>query len=107
MMRILVIIETAHLDEARALLEQPPFSLSAEEAADTFVRADQGNTRYWLSGQVSDVALAACQQLAAALPWAECHQYDLDAQPDFPILKLAEMGLRPFEPDMPLADPIP
>lgn len=107
MMRILVIIATAHLDEARALLEQPPFSLSAEEAADTFVRADQGGTRYWLSGQVSDVALAACQQLASALPWAECHEYDLDAQPDFPMLKLAELGLRPFEPDMPLAEPTP
>lgn len=101
MMRILVIIETAHLDEARALLEKPPFSLSAEEAADTFVRADQGNTRYWLSGQVSDVALAACQQLAAALPWAECHVYDLDTQASFPAEWLTQNGLQPYMPNTP------
>jgi len=107
MTRILVIIHAEHVPSARALLEMEPFNHTPEQAANSFVRADQGNTRYWLSGQVSDVALAACQQLASALPWAECHQYDLDTQPDFPILKLAEMGLRPFEPDMPLADPIP
>jgi hypothetical protein len=101
MMRILVIIEKVHLDEARALLEKPPFSLSAKESADTFVRADQGDTRYWLSGQVSDVALAACQQLASALPWAECHEYDLDTQPGFPAEWLTQNHLQPYTPDMP------
>lgn len=101
MMRILVIIETAHLDEARALLEKPPFSLSAEEAADTFVRADQGGTRYWLSGQVSDVALSACQQLASTLPWAECHQYDLDTQASFPAEWLTQNGLQLYMPNTP------
>jgi hypothetical protein len=101
MTRILVIIEAEHLPSARALLEMEPFLQTPEQAATSFVQADQGDTRYWLSAQVSNEAMAACQQLASALPWAEWHEYDLDTQPDFPILKLAEMGLRPFEPDMP------
>ena len=101
MTRILVITEKAHLAEARALLQRPPFGLSADEAATTFVRADAGDTRYWLSAAVSDEARAACQQLATALPWAECHEYDLDTQAGFPAEWLAQHGLQPYTPATP------
>ena len=98
MTRILVIITKEHLPSARALLETPPFSLSAEEAATTFVRADAGDTRYWLSAAVTEEARAACQQPAAALPWAEMHEYDLDTAPAFPSTWLQGQGLSPYTP---------
>jgi hypothetical protein len=101
MTRILVIIDAEHLPSARALLEMEPFLQTPEQAAASFVRADQGGTRYWLSAQVSDTALAACQQLAAALPWAECHEYDLDTQPGFPAEWLTQNHLQPYTPDTP------
>ena len=100
MTRILVIIAADHLPSARALLEMEPFLQTAEQAATSFVRADQGGTRWWLSAQVSDEALAACQQLADALPWAECHEYDLDTQTGFPAAWLAQNGLEPYTPSI-------
>lgn len=101
MTRILVIIAADHLSSARALLEQPPFSQTPEQAAQTFVRADQDGTRYWLSAQVSEGTHAACQQLCTALPWAECLEYDLDTQPDFPHQWLAQHNLQPYAPTIP------
>ena len=101
MTRILVIIEKTHLAEARALLQKASFGLAADEAATTFVRADAADTRYWLSAAVSDEARAACQQLATALPWAECHEYDLETQAGFPAEWLAQNGLQPYTPATP------
>lgn len=98
MTRILVIIDAAHLASARALLEQPPFNHTPEQAAQTFVQADQGGAYFWLSAQVNDAAHAACIQLAAALPWVTVHEYDMDANPDFPRQWLAANGLQPFTP---------
>ena len=100
MKRILVIIHVEYLSFARSLLVQEPFNQTPEQAASSFIRADQGGTRYWLSAQVSDAAFAACKQLTEQLPWALCYVYNLDTQPGFPQQWLEQNGLQPFTPEM-------
>jgi hypothetical protein len=101
--RVLVIIESTSLAEARELLKLPPFSQTAEQAAECFVPAgsatgDAPATHHWLSAEMSPDAWAACQQLCAGRPWAECHAYDFQAAPDFPRTKLSALGLQPLTP---------
>ena len=101
MTRVLVIIDAAHLPSARALLQSPPFSHTPEQAEQSFVRADAGDTKYWLSGNMTDATRDACLQLCAALAWADCYTYDLETEPDFPEQRLVAMGLQPYAPSIP------
>lgn len=99
--RALVIIEAAHLADARNLLLQPPFSHTAEEAADTFVPAGSASgagpaSHWWLSAALRDESWTDCEQMCGALGWAQCFAYDLAAAPGFPEAKLNEMGLKPL-----------
>jgi hypothetical protein len=106
MNRALLIITAAHVASARAMAEAPPFGLSAADAAALFVPAGSADgtspaSHYWASGIFTTEQLAALQQLASALPWAECHQYDLDTQASFPAEWLTQNGLQPLTPDTP------
>ncbi len=99
--RALVIIEADHLADARGMLLQPPFNHSAEQAATTFVPAgsptgDAPATHWWLSSEMSAEAWAACQQVCASLPWAQCSDYDSTQAPAYPKQKLSELGLQPI-----------
>jgi hypothetical protein len=107
MVRSLLRITPAHVASARALGEVPPFSLPADEADNLFVPAghlpgSQTIELYWAAGVFTAEQAAALQQLAASLPWAQYDEYDLQTQPGFPQAKLAEMGLEPFTPELPL-----
>ncbi len=104
MIRAMVIIHAEHVPSARALLEVAPFNQSPEQAEATFVPAGSPSgaapaTHWWLSAQMGPELWAACAQLAGALPWAECWQYDLAQEPGFPQEKLAALGLQPLTPE--------
>jgi len=103
MIRALLIITAEHLASARALATVPPFSLSEAEAQQMFVPAgsptgDAPATHFWASGAFDAATWQALQDLAAALPWAEAHQYDLETQPAYPYNLLATLGLQPMKP---------
>lgn len=105
MTRALVIVEAAHLVEARGLLLGEPFHYTPEMAAGTFVPAgsmtgEEPATHYWLSAQMSPVKWAACQALAAARAWAWCFDYDLESEPDFADLTLEALGLQRLTPEV-------
>lgn len=106
MTRAVVIIQTEHLASARALATTTPFSLTEEQAAQLFVPAgsptgDTPATHYWIAGLFDVAAWNAIQGLVMLLPWADCHAYDMDAQPDFPFTQLAALGLQPMKGDLP------
>ena len=99
MTRALLIIQADHVPSARALATATPFSLTEEEAANLFVPAgsptgDAPATHYWVAGLFTPIYWNAIQGLAMLLPWADCHAYDLDTQPDFPDTQLAALGLK-------------
>jgi len=105
MNRAIVIVEAAYLAAARSLLQQEPFNQTPEEAAETFVPmgSPTGNapaTYYWLSAELSDAALAACQQLCTALSWATCHSYNAEANPQTPSDIRTNMSLQPIKPQI-------
>lgn len=106
MIRALLIFTAEHVASARAIAEQSPFNLSADNAAQLFVpcgspTGDAPATHYWAAGLFSEAQAAALQQLSDSLPWAEYFEYDLKTQPGFPRKKLAEMGLQPLNAGMP------
>lgn len=106
MIRVLIIIESANLSDAKALALNPPFNLDAALAAQLFVPAgsatgDLPASHYWASGQFTEEQAAAFLQLAPALPWAQTHEYDLFTQPSFPQEVLTAMGLQPLTPQTP------
>lgn len=99
MTRALLIIQAEHVPFARALATATPFSLTEEEAANLFVPAGSPTghapaTHYWVAGLFTPIYWNAIQGLAMQLPWADCHAYDLDTQPDFPDTQLAALGLK-------------
>lgn len=101
MTRGLVIITADHLASARALATAAPFSLDEEAAAKMFQPAGSPTgaepaTHCWAAGLFTAPQWAALVQLAAALDWAELHEYDIDTQPGFPAVKLAGLGLQPM-----------
>lgn len=105
MTRALLIITAEHLASARALAQAYPFNLSESQAAEMFVPAgsptgDAPATHYWVSGLFEAAYWASIQSLAALLPWAECHMYDMDSEPDFPQTRLAAMHLQPMKGEM-------
>ena len=102
MTRALLIILAEHVASARALATASPFNLTTEEAAQLFVPAGSATgqapaSHYWASGQFNEASWAAIQGLAMLLHWAECHVYDLNANPDFPQQQLAALNLLPLE----------
>lgn len=106
MTRALLIITAEHLASARALAQAEPFSLTEAQAAEMFVPAgsptgDAPATHYWASGLFEAAHWASIRSLAALLPWAECHVYDMDSEPGFPQARLATMNLQPMKGEMP------
>jgi hypothetical protein len=106
MTRAVVIIQAEHLLSALALATAPPFSLTEEEAAQLFAPAgsptgDAPATHYWIAGLFAPTYWQALQELAMLMPWADCHAYDMDTQPDFPFTQLAALGLQPMKGDLP------
>jgi hypothetical protein len=101
--RGLIIVKSAHVAEARALAQQPPFSTTPENAAAFLVAANTvyaedgltittPATLYWASGQFEPAFWAGIVQAAAALDWGGAWEYDMETQPDFPQTKLAEIS---------------
>lgn len=99
----LIIVKAAHVEEARTLAQQPPFSISADTAAAFLVPANpiySGDgmtiatpaTLYWASGVFDDAFWSAIAQAAAALGWRGAWEYDIDNDPSFPQTKLAEIA---------------
>lgn len=106
MNRILVIIEAGHVESARALLQVPPFEQTAEQAETTFVPAGSPTgqrpaTHFWCSSDMTPESWAACQHLCAQIAWAQCFEYDLAIEPDFPAKQLALLGLNPLTSTLP------
>lgn len=102
MIRALIIIDSANLQEAVLLLQSSPFSYSKEEAEQIFVPAGSpdGNkpaTKHWLSGEISEEHLAACENLCKNFSWAKYWTYSLESQASFPYDKLTELGLQPLK----------
>lgn len=102
MTRALLIILAEHVDSARALATASPFNLTEEQAAGLFVPCGSPTgalpaTHWWAAGAFEPTHWNAIQGLAMLLPWADCHAYNLDTQPDFPFAKLAELNLLPLE----------
>lgn len=105
MTRALLIIQADHVASARALATAAPFSLTEQEAENLFVPAGSPTglapaTHFWSSGSFTTEFWQAIQQLSQLLPWAECHAYDLDAQPHFPDEQLDSLGLQRMKGDM-------
>lgn len=102
MTRGLIIVKAANVEQARTLAQQPPFSALPETAAAFLVPANAvyaedgmtiatPATLYWASGVFEDAFWAAVVQAASAYEWGGAWEYDLDAAPDFPSIKLAEI----------------
>jgi hypothetical protein len=102
MIRALVSIKAANIEEARAIAQAPPFNVPAEIAANLFVPANEVRnaegtvilipaTIFWASGEFDDVHFAAMASQAAGLDWASVDSYDLLNDPGFPARRLAEL----------------
>ncbi len=103
MIRGLVIVKAAHVEEARTLAQQPPFSTAPEVAAAFLVPANAvyaedgatitiPATLHWASGVFEDAFWSAIAQAAGALDWGGAWEYDIDNDPLFPQTKLAEIA---------------
>lgn len=102
MTRGLIIVKAANVEQARTLAQQPPFEVLPETAAAFLVPANAvyaedgmtlatPATLYWASGAFEDAFWAAVVQAAEVYDWGGAWEYDLDADPDFPRTKLAEI----------------
>lgn len=102
MIRALVSIKAANIEEARAIAQAPPFNVPDEVAAALFVPANEIRsedtltittpaTIFWASGEFDDVHFAAMSAQAAGLDWASVDAYDLLSDPGFPARRLAEL----------------
>ena len=107
MIRGLIIVKAANVEQARTLAQQPPFSATPENAAAFLVpanpvRAEDGMTittpatLYWASGVFEDAFWAAIVQAADAYDWGGAWEYDMETHPDFPKAKLAEIQFQPL-----------
>jgi len=103
MIRGLIIVKAANVEEARTLAQQPPFSATPESAAAFLVPvnpvyAQDGMTittpatLYWASGVFEDSFWAGIVQAADAYDWGGAWEYDMETQPDFPAAKLIEIS---------------
>jgi len=107
MIRGLIIVKTEHVEEARTLAQQPPFSATPESAADFLVPANPvyaedgmtitaPATLYWASGEFDSAFWADILQAATTFDWGGAWEYDMETQPDFPQTKLAEIADEPL-----------
>ena len=107
MIRGLIIVKAAHVEEARTLAQQPPFSATPESAAAFLVPANTvyaGDgmtittpaTLYWASGVFEDAFWAGIVQAADAYDWGGAWEYNIETDPDFPQTKLAEIAGAPL-----------
>ena len=107
MIRGIIIVKAAHVEEARTLAQQPPFSTTPESAAAFLVSANNvyaedgltittPATLYWASGEFEDAFWTGIVQAAAALDWGGAWEYDIDNDPTFPQAKLAEITGAPL-----------
>jgi hypothetical protein len=99
MTRLLLIIKAEYLSSARAMAEDAPFSLTAEEAARMFVPAGSADgrppaTHYWASGVFTQEHGLALANLSSSLPGADMEDYDIQTDPTFPQRRLEELGLQ-------------
>jgi hypothetical protein len=103
MTRGFIIVKAAHVEEARTLAQQPPFSATPESAAAFLVPANNvyaedgltittPATLYWASGEFEDAFWTGIVQAADALDWGGAWEYDIDNDPTFPQAKLAELS---------------
>lgn len=94
MIRGLIIVKAAHVEEARTLAQQPPFSATPEAAAAFLVPANPvyaedgmtittPATLYWASGEFDPAFWDGIVQAAAALEWGGAWEYDIDKFPDY------------------------
>jgi len=106
MIRGLIIVKAAHVEEARTLAQQPPFSTTPESAADFLVPANPvyaeddmtitaPATLYWASGEFDPSFWAGIVQAADALDWGGAWEYDMGVNPGFPSEKLLEIEGQP------------
>lgn len=101
MKRGLIIVKAAHVEQARTLAQQPPFSATPEVSAAFLVPANalcdefgtvlSPATHYWASGVFEEAFWTGIVQAAAALDWGGAWEYDLDSDPTFPQAKLLEV----------------
>ena len=100
MIRGLIIIKAEHVEEARTLAQQPPFSATQKDVAAFLVPANlvysgmtipTPATLYWASGEFDPVFWSSIVQTAAALDWGGAWEYDINNDPNFPQNKLAEI----------------
>ena len=102
MTRGLIIVKAAHVEEARTLAQQPPCSATPGAAAAFLVPANPvyaedgltittPATLYWASGEFEDAFWTGIVQAAAALDWGGAWEYDIENNPTFPHIKLAEV----------------
>jgi hypothetical protein len=103
MIRGLIIVKAAHVEEARTLAQQPPFPATPESAADFLVPANPvyaedgmtitaPATLYWASGEFDPAFWADILQAAITFDWGGAWEYDIDNDPSFPQTKLAEIA---------------
>jgi hypothetical protein len=102
MIRALITLKAANLNDAIALAQQAPFHVPAEKAVDLFVPANEERsedgltvitpaTLFWASGEFSEAHFEAMSTQADGLDWASVDTYNLLTDPDFPSTKLAEL----------------
>jgi hypothetical protein len=58
--------------------------------------ATDAPTHYWCAPALTDAAFTTVASLQTAFPAAQVFAWDMDAQPNFPASKLAELGLKPI-----------
>lgn len=103
MIRGLIIVKAANVEQARTLAQQPPFSTTPEAAAAFLVPANPvyaadgltlttPATLYYASGLFEDDFWQAIGQAAAALDWGGAWEYDMDTDPTFPQRQIASMN---------------
>lgn len=102
MIRALVSIKAANIEEARAIAQAPPFNVPAEITAELFVPANEvlsedGHvvlipaTIFWASGEFDTATFEAMSEQAAGLKWASVDEYDLINDPGYPARRLIEL----------------
>lgn len=102
MIRGLIIVKAANVEQARTLAQQPPFEVLLETAAAFLVPANAvyaedgmtittPATLYWASGVFETAFWAAVVQAAAFYDWGGAWEYDPATDPTFPQTKLAEI----------------
>ncbi len=102
MIRGLVIVKAENVEQARLLAQQPPFSISEQNAASFLVPANptfsqdglsiiSPATLYWASGLFEEDFWNDVEQAASVYSWGGAWSYDLQNDPNFPKAKLQEV----------------